>query len=207
MTLATSTRIARTLMMLSLIALNIVCASACGTITHDYTKEPDPRKKEYVIGIADGLQVNVWKNPELSTGGHVRPDGTITMPLIGDVQAAGKTASQLTEEIGRRLKTFVKEDSAYVTIAVSEVNSYRFTVSGNVEHAGVFALKYYATVADAIALGGGLNKFASPRKLLILRNQPNGGVRKIPIDFNRIATGEHPDENLVLLAGDTLFVP
>lgn len=184
-----------------------VGASGCATVSYDYSKEPDPRKKEYVIGIADGLQVNVWKNAELSTGGHVRPDGTITLPLIGDIMAAGRTASQLTEEIGRRLKTFVKEESAFVTVAISEVNSYRFTVSGNVEHAGVFNLKYYATVADAIALAGGLNKFASARKIKVLRNQPNGGVRKVPIDYDRISSGEHPDENLVLLSGDTLFVP
>ena len=181
--------------------------AGCSTISYDYTKEPDPRKKEYVIGISDGLTINVWKNPELSTHGSVRPDGTITMPLIGDVQANNRTASQLTDEISRRLKTFVKEESTFVSVAVSEVNSYRFTVSGNVEHAGVFSLKYFATIADAIALAGGLNKFASPHKLMILRQQPNGGIRKVPIDFDRIAAGEHPEENLVLIAGDTLYVP
>lgn len=184
-----------------------VVLAGCASISYDYSKEPDPRKKEYVIGISDGLAINVWKNPELSTRGSVRPDGTITMPLIGDVQASGRTTSVLTDEITRRLKTFVKEESSLVSIAVTEVNSYRFTVSGNVEHAGVFALKYFATVADAVALAGGLNKFAAPHKLVILRLQPNGGIRKVPIDFDRIAAGEHPEENLVLIAGDTLYVP
>ena len=137
----------------------------------------------------------------------VRPDGTITMPLIGDIQANGRTPSQLTSEIGQKLKAFVKEDASLVSIAVSEVNSYRFTVSGNVEHAGVFDKKYFVTVADAVALAGGLNKFASPHKLAILRQTSNGGVRKVPIDFDRISTGDHPEENIVILANDTVFVP
>jgi len=181
--------------------------AACAAPSYDYNKEPDPRKQEYVIGVADGLRINVWKNPELSTAGSVRPDGTITMPLIGDIRAAGRTASQLTEEIGNRLKTFVKEESTLVSIAITDVNSYRFTVSGNAERPGVFNLKYYATVADAIALAGGLNKFASPKRLVILRQQSNGGIRKVPVNFDRISGGDHPEENIVVLANDTIYVP
>lgn len=184
-----------------------VLGGGCAGPTYDYAKEPDPRKTEYVIGISDGIKINVWKNPELSSAGTVRPDGTITMPLIGEVKAGGRTPSQLTDEIGKRLKTFVKEESAFVSVAVTDVNSYRFTVSGNAERPGVFSLKYFATVADAIALAGGLNKFASPKKITILRQQANGGVRKVPINFDRIANGDHPEENIVILAGDTVFVP
>jgi polysaccharide export outer membrane protein len=179
----------------------------CGGIVYDYSKEPDPRKSEYVIGVTDGLRINVWKNPELSTSGTVRPDGTITMPLIGDIHAAGRTASQLTDEIGKRLKMFVKEESTPVSVAVTDVNSYRFTVSGNAERPGVFNLKYYATVGDAVALAGGLNKFASPKRLVILRQLTNGGVRKVPINFDRISSGDHPEENIVILPNDTVFVP
>jgi polysaccharide export outer membrane protein len=192
--------------MKTLVALALL-AMACTGVVYDYAKEPDPRKSEYVIGVADGVRITVWKNSELSVSGSVRPDGTITMPLIGDMRAAGRTASQLTDEIGKRLKNFVKEESTPVSVAITDVNSYRFTVSGNAEKPGVFNLKYYATVADAIALAGGLNKFASPHKLVILRQQPNGGVRKVPIDFDRISKGDHPEENIVVLANDTVFVP
>jgi polysaccharide export outer membrane protein len=188
-----------------LAALLVVCA--CTGINYDYSREPDPRKKEYVIGVTDKIHVNVWKNSELSTEGTVRPDGTITMPLIGDVHAAGRTASQLTDEIARRLKSFVKEESTPVSVAITDVNSYRFTVSGNVEKPSIVQLKYYATVAEAIAQAGGLNKFASPHKIVILRQQPNGGIRKVPIDFDRISRGDHPEENIVVLANDTIFVP
>jgi polysaccharide export outer membrane protein len=192
---------------LTAVLVGFIGTGGCGGIVYDYAKEPDPRKTEYVIGVTDGLRINVWKNPELSTSGTVRPDGTITMPLIGDVHAAGRTASQLTDEIGKRLKMFVKEESTPVSVAVTDVNSYRFTVSGNAERPGVFNLKYYATVGDAVALAGGLNKFASPRKLVILRQQENGGVRKVPIDFDRISSGDHPEENIVILPNDTVFVP
>jgi polysaccharide export outer membrane protein len=191
--------------------LVLLCAlaglSGCTpTINYDYKREPDPRKLEYVIGISDGLKIQVWKNPELSSDVHVRPDGTITMPLIGDLRAAGLTPSQLKTDITQRLSTYVKDESAVVTISVTDPNSYRVTVSGNVEHPGVFTAKYYLTVLDAISLAGGLNKFASPHHMALMRANHDGHLRKIPLDFERLASGDHPDENLALMAGDTLVV-
>ncbi len=180
--------------------------AGCGPEAYDYSKEPDPRKREFVIGASDALKITVWKNPELSTDAKVRPDGTITMPLIGDVQAAGRTPGELKQEITHRLAAYVKDESQAVTIAVVEVNSYRFTVSGNVERGGIFTSKYYVSVSEAVALAGGLNKFATPKKLVIVRQDPRG-VRRIPINYDRISSGEHPEENLVLFSGDSLFAP
>lgn len=194
----------RTLLVIAL------CAVGCGTESfYDYSKEPDPRKHEFVIGPSDGLRITVWKNPELSTEAKVRPDGTITMPLIGDVKAAGRTPGELKAEISHKLSAYVKDENSTVTIAVTEVNSYRFTVSGNVEHGGIFTSRYFVTVAEALAMAGGLNKFASPHKLVLVRPAEERGakVRRIPLDFDRISSGEHPDENLALMSGDTLFVP
>src|SRR5262245_49671252 len=99
---------------------------------YDYSKEPNPRKLEDVIGVSDKLLITVWKNPDLSTDAVVRPDGTITMPLIGDIKASGRTPSELRGEITTRLGNFIKDDSAVVTVAITEVNSYRFTVTGAV---------------------------------------------------------------------------
>lgn len=194
--------------LLGAIAVTALVASGCARpIVYDYSKEPDPRKSEYVIGPSDGLKVTVWKNAELSAEVKVRPDGTITMPLIGDVLAVGRTTTELTTEISRRLQQFIKDQGAIVTVAVTEVNSYRFTVAGNVERPGIFPSKYYVQVAEAIALAGGMNRFAASKHVVIVRNDLNGQVRKIPVNYERIANGEHPDENLVLLSGDTLFVP
>jgi polysaccharide export outer membrane protein len=183
-----------------------LCAASCGPPTYDYSKEPDPRRLEFVVGVSDGLKITVWKNAELSTEARVRPDGTITMPLIGDIRASGKTPSQIKSDITKRLATYVKDDSAIVSVAVTEVNSYRFTVSGNVEHGGIYNSKSFVTVAEAIAMAGGLNKYASAAKVVIVRNDDKG-QRRIPIDYNRVASGEHPEENLALIAGDTVFVP
>src|SRR4051794_15551159 len=176
----------------------LLALSACGPEPFDYSREPDPRKKEFVLGANDALRITVWKNPELSTDARVRPDGTITMPLIGDVQAAYRTPNNLKAEITKKLSSYIRDEASVVSIAVTEVNSYRFTISGNVERGGVFASKYYVTVAEAVAMAGGLNKFAKGL-VFIVRSDPQAGVRRIPIEFERVTSGEHPEENLVLL--------
>jgi polysaccharide export outer membrane protein len=184
-----------------------VTVLGCGGPAYDYTQEPDPRKTEFVIGASDGVRITVWKNPELSTEATVRPDGTITMPLLGDIQAVGKTPSQLRDVITRKLSAFIKDETATVTVALTNIASYRFTVSGNFEHPGIFNQRYYVQVAEAIAMAGGINRFANPHKLIIIRQDPQHKVRRIPVDYERVSSGEHPEENLCLLAGDTLYAP
>jgi polysaccharide export outer membrane protein len=184
-----------------------VTVLGCGGPAYDYTQEPDPRKTEFVIGASDGVRITVWKNPELSTEATVRPDGTITIPLLGDVQAVGKTPSQLRDVITRKLSAFIKDETATVTVALTNIASYRFTVAGNFEHPGIFNQRYYVQVAEAIAMAGGINRFANPHKLVIIRQDPQHKVRRIPVDYERVSSGEHPEENLCLLAGDTLYAP
>jgi polysaccharide biosynthesis/export protein len=183
--------------------------AACGVKTpyYDYAKEPNPRDLEYTIGVPDGLQITVWKNPELSTEATVRPDGTITMPLLGDIKAAGRTPSELKAEIGQRLQSFVKDEGAVVTIAVTSVASYKFTVSGNVNTPGVFGAQNYVNVAEAMALAGGPNRFAEPAGLVLIRKDKSGKFKRIPINYDDVRSNKRPDMNLVLLAGDTLFMP
>jgi polysaccharide biosynthesis/export protein len=193
----------RALACLSLALLSTLIA-ACGPVAYDYSKEPDPRKDEFVLGVNDAIRINVWKNPELSGEARVRPDGTITMPLIGDIKAAGRSPSALKSEITKRLQSFVRDEGAIVSVAVTEVNSYRFTVAGQVERAGLMNAKYYVTASEAIAMAGGLNRYANPHKVTLVRNDPRG-QRRIPLDYERIASGAHPEEDVVILAGDTLF--
>jgi polysaccharide biosynthesis/export protein len=193
------------------IALVLVFAAGCvrtGPSDYDYSTEPDPRTGEYVIGVADTLAINVWRNEEISSDVKVRPDGTVTLPLLGDVQAAGKTPSELRTEIKKRLGQFLRDDTAIVTVAVSDVNSYRFTVSGEVANSGVFSTKHYITVVDAIALAGGFTRYAERERVMILRRDgKQGQVRKIPVDFRMLSSGEHSDMNLALMPGDTVVVP
>lgn len=174
---------------------------------HPYAKEFDPRKHEYVIGASDNLNIVVWQNGDLSTQALVRPDGTITMPLIGDLQVAGRTPTQVRDDITRRISQYVKAEAAIVTVAVTEVNSYRFTVTGAVTNPGNFSSSHYVTVADAIAMAGGTTRFADRHNIELLRVDENGKTRRIPIDFEDIETRKRPEANLVLVAGDTIHVP
>lgn len=182
---------------------------ACGPTlpAYDYSKEPNPRRSEYVIGVSDELQITVWKNPQLTTAVTVRPDGTITMPLVGDVVATGRTPSQLRQEIAKRLAEYIKLEGSEITVAVTGVNSYRFTVSGEVGQPGIFTSKVYVTVAEAIALAGGFTRFAKRNDIVLMRRNKNGQIRRIPIAYDFIANGEHPEMNLVILPGDSLYVP
>jgi polysaccharide export outer membrane protein len=193
----------------SLLAVLLFLLGGCKSSLpkYDYTQEYDPRKHEYVIGPADGLTINVWRNGDLSFQATVRPDGTITMPLIGDLQVAGKTPSQVRDEITKRMQAFVKDESAVVTVAVTEVQSYRFTVAGSVQQAGIFQSDYYVTVAEAIAMAGGPTRFADVGDVKLIRSGPDGAVREIPIDYELIKERKAPQMNLVLVSGDTVFVP
>lgn len=182
--------------------------SACGhkQPRYNYAAEPDPRKQEYVIGASDVLRISVWRNPDLSGEAIVRPDGTITLPLVGDLRAAGRTPGQIRAEITQRLGAFIKDESAIVTVAVATINSYRFTVSGNVEHPGTFVSTHVVTVTEAVALAGGANRFADAEASIIIRSDDKG-TRRIPVDYPGILSGVRVQQDLPLIAGDTLYIP
>ena len=164
----------------------------------------DPRGKPYIIGVADVVRVSVWKDESLSTDAIVRPDGTLTMPLVGELRAAGRTAAQLQQDASQRLAAVVKDAS--VTVSVTEVNSYRFTVAGNVEHPGLFTARYYLTVSEALALAGGPNRYATTDEVVVVR-PVNGSLLRIPIDYDAILSGKRPEQDIVILAGDSVRVP
>ena len=189
--------------LLALAFVAVGCASSASRYPY-YAREYDPRKHPYVIGVADVLEVNVWKDESLSTEARVRPDGTITVPLVGEVRAAGRTTADLREEIRQRLTQYVKQ--SVVTVAVSEVNSYSFTVAGNVGQPGVYSSRRFVTVAEAIALAGGPNRYATPREVEIIRVE-TAKQRRIPIDYDAILEGDRPEMNIAVLAGDTVYVP
>lgn len=178
--------------------------SASAAALYADAAQRDPRGKPYVIGVADVVHVGVWKDESLSTDAIVRPDGTITMPLVGEMRAAGRTAAQLQQDATQRLAAVIKD--AAVTVSVTEVNSYRFTVAGNVEHPGLFTARYYLTVSEALALAGGPNRYAETDEVVVVR--PIGGsLLRIPINYDDILSGKSPEQDIVILAGDSVRVP
>jgi polysaccharide export outer membrane protein len=191
----------RLLALLALAALVLGCKSSAPP--YDYKTEPDPRGTEFQVGPLDLLQVSVWKNKELSADVTVRPDGVVTLPLIGDVKAAGRTPSDLQKEIAKRLSAFIRDEELVVSVGVSAVNSYHFTIIGAVEHAGLYTSKNYVSTVEAVAMAGGPNRFAGNEVYIVRGNPP----RRIPIDLRRATSSEHANENLIVLRGDLLVVP
>jgi len=192
----------------AVIALVLAAGCGGGLPYYDYAKEPDPRRGELVLGVGDQIAINVWENNNLNTDATIRPDGTITMALVGDLKAAGETPSSLKARIKTRLQDFVKLQGTEITVAVKAWRSYRFTIQGEVTRAGVFTSDQFLTVSDALALSGGLTRFAKRSEMTLLRRDPKSGqVRHIPLDYEALASGKRPDMNIFVLPGDTIWVP
>jgi polysaccharide export outer membrane protein len=189
-----------------LVTLLVACGSSIAN--YDYAKEPDPRNRELTLGVGDVVGINVWDQKELNTETTIRPDGTITMPLVGDIKAAGETPSALKEKIKAQLANFLKMGAGNeVTVAVRAWKSYRFTVEGEVTKQGVFSNDQYVTVAEAMAMAGGLSRFAKRDEIKLLRKDGKGTIRQIPLDYDALASGKRPDMNIYVMPGDLIYVP
>lgn len=161
--------------------------------------------KDYIIGPEDVLEISVWRNEDLSKVVQVRPDGRISLPLIGDVVAVGKTPSQLKTEIAGRLKEF--KENPTLAIMVKEVNSYAIFVLGEVGHPGKFPLKSKTTLLQAITIAGGFTPVAARNKLVVFRFGENGNSDKLKASYDDIVLRDGTKQNVELKPGDTIVVP
>ena len=161
--------------------------------------------KTYVIGESDVLDVDVWKEKEISRLVPVRPDGKISLPLIGEIQASGMTPLQLQEDIAQRLKGFLANPE--VAVIVTDPRSHHFNVVGEVAKPGTYPLTESMTVLDAIALTGGFRDFAKQTKIYVLRPMPDGTRAKLPFNYKDAIKGKNLQDNVTLKPGDTIVVP
>jgi polysaccharide export outer membrane protein len=159
----------------------------------------------YIIGAEDQLNINVWKEPEMSKQVPVRPDGMISLPLLGDIKAVGYTPLQLQDQITQQLKKFISDPQ--VTVIVTEVHSLTFNVVGEVEKPGYYPLTRRMTVLDAIALSGGFKDFAKTKKIYVLRAGPNGQQERLPFNYKNVIKGKNSQQNIELQPRDTVVVP
>jgi polysaccharide biosynthesis/export protein len=164
-----------------------------------------PSDGTYVIGPDDLLAINVWREPEISRSVPVRSDGHISLPLLGEVQAAGETPRQLQEEISRKLKSYISEPD--VAVIVQEARSHRFNVLGQVNHPGEYLLANTTTVLDAIAVAGGFKDFAKQKSIYVLRQNPDGTQSRLPFNYKDMVKGKNIDQNVKLQPRDTVIVP
>jgi len=158
----------------------------------------------YVIGPEDVLYIQVWKEEALTRTVPVRSDGMISLPLINEVQASGLTPLQLRESLTEKFKNFV--DNPTVTVVVTEANSFKVFVSGEVRTPGVYRLRSETTLLQIISLAGDFTNEANPKKIVIIRRE-HGKDKRLEVNFWEILDGTNPGSNFVLKSGDTVFVP
>jgi polysaccharide export outer membrane protein len=159
---------------------------------------------EYKIGPQDVLRIDVWKEPDISRVIPVRPDGKITLPLLNDVQASGLTAMQLAVSLRDGLSKFLT--SPQVTVTVTEINSRRIYLTGEVTRPGALALLPNMTVLQALASGGGFTQFARLKNIYVMRTE-NGKQVKHPFNYKEVVKGNLAEQNIPLQPGDVIVVP
>jgi polysaccharide export outer membrane protein len=159
---------------------------------------------EYKIGAQDVLRIDVWKEDQLTRVVPVRPDGKVTLPLLNDVQAVGLTPMQLAGVISNGLKRYMNDPQ--VTVTMTEINSQRIYVTGEVTRAGAFPLLPNMTVLQALSSSGGFTQFARMRKIYVLR-AVDGKQVKLPFNYKEVVDGKKPEQNILLQPGDVIVVP
>lgn len=174
-------------------------ASGQGTAASVASMDPT-----YRIGPEDVLKIDVWKEQDFSTTIPVRADGRISMPLLNDVQVAGLTPQELAANLRGQLLKFVVNPR--ITVSVTQMNSRKAYVMGQVNRQGIVRLQSNMTVLQAISAAGGLAPFANGKRIYVLRSQAEGKVR-LPFNYNAVIKGKHPEQNVSLEPGDTVVVP
>jgi len=163
----------------------------------------EPPGDAFRIGPEDVLDVQVWKNPELSRVVPVRPDGMISLPLVNDIRAAGLTPIELRQQVTQRLAEFIP--SPEVSVIVREVHSVKVAVLGAVRMPGHYEVNSTATVLELIARAQGLTEFADRGRIVVLR-QNGKATKRIPFNYRKVAEGSEQD-NFVVQPGDIIVVP
>lgn len=207
-------RALRAALALVLVAATVGCA-ALKPKPYDYSKEPDPNLTEYVLGPGDIIEVRQWKNPDVSGRLRVLPDGTIAVPLLGQVMAAGLTVQRLRDKLSKGLEKYIAQNAEMptLTVSVDEFQGYSVSVLGEVNQPGHYQPGHYITVLEAVALARGLTPYARGEQIVILRRSSEakadgkGRQRRIPISYPQLAAGSRPEMNLFLLRGDVVVVP
>ena len=160
---------------------------------------------DYQIGADDILAINVWKEPDLCRTVPVRPDGKITMPLLGELQASGRTPRRLQQEIQQGLQAYISVPE--VTVTVQEVRSLKFNIVGQIVKPGSYPLSESMTVLDAIAIAGGLGEFAKDNSIYVLRISADGSSVRLPFRYRQVLKGSNLSQNVRLQSRDTVVVP
>ncbi|MGH6635077.1 MAG: polysaccharide biosynthesis/export family protein [Gammaproteobacteria bacterium] len=159
---------------------------------------------DYRIGPEDMLEISVWREEDLQRQVLVRPDGKISFPLAGDIQAAGRTTDQVQQDISQKLQRYIPEP--VVTVTVATVGGNKIYVIGQVNNPGAYVIGRYVDVLQALTVAGGLTPFASENKIKVLRRE-GGQEIVLPFEYADVKKGKNLEQNVILQGGDTVVVP
>jgi polysaccharide export outer membrane protein len=203
-------RVVRTAFLFFLVLSLVSCAGGGDQLAATDASGPDTGSKSgiYQIGVDDGLQITVWRNPDLSTNVPVRPDGKISVPLVGDIQAGGMTPEEVAANIKQKLAYYIRDPN--VTVTVSSLRSHEFLsrvrVTGAVRTPRSMPDRAGMTVLDAVLEAGGVNDFAAPNRTKLYRRGKTK-TEVINIDLGDILNKGKLETNVELKPGDIITVP
>lgn len=203
------------LMVSYLTFLNVLCfvvviCTSCSKLEYEVISQDSEILSElqqnlpYIIGSGDVLDITVWRHPDISKETVVRPDGKISLPLIGDIQAAGLTVDEVREEANRRMGTYIAEP--FVSVSIASINSLKIYIIGEVARSGEYDLISNTDVLQALAMAGGFTIYAKKDNIKIFRKEDNRKI-KIKFDYDQVVKGKNLAQNITLKAGDVILVP
>lgn len=193
------------MIVLLLLASSTPSCSGSATAGFNYRPLKDRCRGSFRLESGDVLRVNVWNEPNHSADSVlVRPDGKISLPLIGDVTAAGKTVRELQRVVADKVKTYVPNPR--VDVSLRTARSYQIYVMGEVRRPGTFTPQSQVNVVQALSLAGGFTAFAKRDQITIIWKTPRG-ERRIPFNYDEVLAGKRTEQNLTLCRGDTVLVP
>ena len=167
--------------------------------------QPSPATGEYKIGLGDIIEVQVWKEPDLSRSPvPVRIDGRISLPLLGDIAVAGKSINELAENLEKKFSSVINEPS--VSIMLIESRSLRYYLVGQISQPGEFTLDHPITILQAIARGGGFLEWAKKSDILVVRRK-SGKEQMLSFNYDALVKGKNLKQNILIAPGDTIIVP
>jgi len=181
----------------------IALSVACGGI--GLAQESQFKDAPYTVKPGDLLSVSVWKEPDLGGPVLVRPDGTFSIPLVGQIDARGKTVTELQQAVTERLRKYISDP--VVTVSIQEVRGNKIYVIGQVTKPGEFVVNPRVDVMQALSMAGGTTPFAALGDIVVLRRTDNGQQQAIPFHYTEVARGRNLQQNITLQAGDVVVVP
>ena len=200
-------KLALSVLCLVILALSLVTPAVWaegGEASEAPSEALEIRENTYQIGPGDALEISVWKDESLSKEILVPPDGIISFPLIGEIDVVRITVPELREKVTKKLEEYLPD--ATVTVMLLRANSLTAYVIGKVTRPGQFPINMDTNVMQILAMAGGLNPYAVPGKILVLR-QREGKTLALPFDYNEVKKGEGLEHNIVLERGDVVVVP